>query len=105
MTGILDESEDVSSHLVRPLLDSARDVQTIDDTQSNIRSKSSTTMDGGVAECDGSKSNPHSSFIEKYSEKGNSRTCIGNLETVQKLSSETELDIVPRKKPLKPESR
>ncbi|XP_039689694.1 uncharacterized protein [Medicago truncatula] len=81
----------------------ARDVQTIDDTQSNIRSKSSTTMDGGVAECDGSKSNPHSSFIENF-EKGNSRTCTGNLETVQKLSSETQLDIVPRKRPLKPNS-
>ena len=81
----------------------ARDVQTIYDTQSNIRSKISTTMDGGVAECDGSKSNPHSSFIQN-SELGISRNSTGNFETVQKLSSETQLDTVPRKRTRKPNS-
>jgi len=60
-------------------------VQIIDDTKSNARSTSSTTMGGGFAYYSGSESNLHSTFTWN-SEKGNEKTCTSNFETIQKLS-------------------
>jgi len=67
------------------------------------RSTSSTTMDGGVAERSGLEWKPHSSFTVN-SEKGNAKTCTGKFETIQKLSSETQLDTMPRKRTREPSS-
>ncbi|XP_058734364.1 sister chromatid cohesion protein PDS5 homolog C-like isoform X2 [Vicia villosa] len=73
-----------------------RDGQLEDDMETNIRSNSAATMDGDVDESSGSKRKLHSST--KNSEKTNPK------ELVQEMNSETQLDIVPRKRARKPNS-
>ncbi|XP_050894158.1 sister chromatid cohesion protein PDS5 homolog D [Lathyrus oleraceus] len=79
-----------------------RDFQIVNDMETNIQSTSAATMNGEVVECFGSKRKLHS--CTKNSEKTNPKTSTSNLVLVQELNSETQLDIVPRKRARKPNS-
>ncbi|CAJ2656499.1 unnamed protein product [Trifolium pratense] len=91
-----------------------RDAEITDETNSKIRSINAVTVDDGTnavtvdvefTKSSDSKRERHSCPItntERQNTKTNSET--GNLESVQKLNSETQLDTVPRKRARKPNS-
>jgi hypothetical protein len=83
-----------------------RDAEITDDTNLKMRSTNAvTTVDDEFTKSSGSEREQHScptTNSERRDTKTNSKT--SNLESVQKLNSETQLDTVPRKRARKPNS-
>ncbi|WJX48637.1 hypothetical protein P8452_35175 [Trifolium repens] len=82
-----------------------RDAEITDDTNLKMRSTNAVTVDDEFTKSSGSEREQHScptTNSERRDTKTNSET--SNLESVQKLNSETQLDTVPRKRARKPNS-